>query len=195
MACFLTQASLTPRRNYTPLLSFRPIPMGKGGLYPKFTKVEFMSLENLLNRLQKVRRSNSKNGEASYIASCPCHKDNHPSLTITQKQDGVILLHCFSQQCTPVEITAAIGLELGDLFPPKPETHLRQNQRRGGLMFNPFDVLKTLAFDLTQALALFRALQRGEMPTAQDIGQFSGIVGRLHDSLEAIKPTTLRGAK
>ena len=84
---------------------------------------------------------------------------------------------------------------MSDLFPPKPETHPRQKQRRGGLMFNPFDVLKTLAFDLTQALALFRALQRGEMPTAQDIEQFSGIVVRLHDSLEAIKPTILRGAK
>ena len=154
-----------------------------------------MSLENLLSRLHKVRRTSARGGEESYTASCPCHKDNHPSLAITQKSDGVILLHCFSQGCSPSEITAAVGLELGDLFPPKPETHPRQNQRRGGLMFNPFDVLKTLAFDLTQALALFRALQRGEMPTAQDIEQFSGIVGRLNDSLEAIKPTTLRGAK
>ena len=163
--------------------------MGKGGLHPKFTKGEFMSLENLLNRLQKVRRSNSKNGEASYIASCPCHKDNHPSLAITQKQDGVILLHCFSQGCSPAEITAALGLELGDLFPPKPETHPRQNQRRGGLMFNPYDVLKVMAFDAMVLLALVRSLKNGIIPSDSDLQSLSDIACRLSSAVSAINPT------
>ncbi len=153
-----------------------------------------MSLENFLSRLHKVRRTSARGGEESYTASCPCHKDNHPSLAITQKPDGVILLHCFSQGCSPSEVTAAVGLELGDLFPPRPDTHPQQGQRRGGLMFNAFDVLRMLSYQLLIALAFLRSVQRGETPSDSDIQQFGEIVCSLSNALDAIKPT-LRGTK
>ena len=152
-------------------------------------------IQNLLARLEKVRKTHVKNGDESYIASCPCHKDNHPSLAITLKSDGVILLHCFSQQCTPHEITQAVGLEMSDLFPPKPQQHVTQNQRRGGLSFNPFQVLQILLFDLIQALAMMLSLQKGDSLTSQDVNQFSEIVCRLSDAIEAIKPQQMRGAR
>ena len=61
-------------------------------------------------------------------------------------------------------------------------------------MFNPFQVLQMLGFQLMQALAFMRMVQRGEIPGDKDIEQFSEIVCNLHDALEAIKPTA-RGAK
>lgn len=59
-------------------------------------------------------------------------------------------------------------------------------------MFNPFQVLQILLFDLTQALATMRTLQRGEPLTAKDVNQFSEIVCRLSDAIEAIKPQQQR---
>ena len=46
---------------------------------------------------------------------CPAHPDKHPSLTITQGRSGV-LLHCWSAECTPEQIVAAVGLTMRDLF-------------------------------------------------------------------------------
>ena len=84
---------------------------------------------------------------------------------------------------------------MSDLFPPKPQQHATQKQRRGGLMFNPLQVLQILLFDLTQALAMMRSLQKGESLTTQDVNQFSEIVCRLSDAIEAIKPQQMRGAR
>ena len=53
-------------------------------------------------------------------ALCPAHGDRHPSLGITLKPDGTILLCCRSQHCETAAIVAAAGLSMSDLFPPKP---------------------------------------------------------------------------
>ncbi|MBK6590648.1 MAG: DUF3987 domain-containing protein [Acidobacteria bacterium] len=48
------------------------------------------------------------------MARCPAHDDKSPSLSITEKDDKV-LVHCFAG-CTPDEILSAVGLEFRDLF-------------------------------------------------------------------------------
>lgn len=78
-----------------------------------------MSAKVLLSRLDRVRRS----GSDSHMAACPgpLHKqgDRHPSLHVTETPDGTVLLRCFAG-CSPAEIVGAVGLELADLFPPRP---------------------------------------------------------------------------
>jgi len=69
-------------------------------------------LQNVLDRLDGVRRSNS-----GYEARCPAHDDRHASLSVSHGDDGRVLLHCHAG-CAPVDVCKAMGLRLGNLFPP-----------------------------------------------------------------------------
>lgn len=65
-----------------------------------------------LNRLERVKKSGD-----GYVARCPAHKDNDPSLSVTE-EGSRILLHCFTG-CEPEQIVAAMSLTLADLFTDK----------------------------------------------------------------------------
>ena len=68
-----------------------------------------MNAQDILDRLEKVTGSKGK-----WIACCPAHQDKSPSLAVTETDDRV-LVHCFSG-CDTQDVTAAIGLNLADLF-------------------------------------------------------------------------------
>lgn len=62
-------------------------------------------------------------GDHAFMASCPLHPDANPSLSVTWRActrtssaGGMVLLHCFSCNGHPTDITAALGLRLADLF-------------------------------------------------------------------------------
>ena len=82
-----------------------------------------MSVQNLLNGLDKVR----KMGADRWLACCPSHADNSPSLAIRELQDGSVLVHCFAG-CSAVEIVTSLGLDLSELFPEKLE-HFTPKQK------------------------------------------------------------------
>jgi 5S rRNA maturation endonuclease (ribonuclease M5) len=67
-------------------------------------------IENLLTKLQKVKST----GKDKWIACCPAHADNDPSLSIGLKGNK-ILLNCFSG-CSIEQILAGIELDMSDLF-------------------------------------------------------------------------------
>ena len=83
-------------------------------------------LEKVLGRLDKVKQA----GAGQWKACCPGHDDKDPSLSIREADDGKVLLHCWAG-CTAAEITAAIGLELRDLFPG--EKKLRQGPSKAAI--------------------------------------------------------------
>lgn len=100
-----------------------------------------MSVETLLDRLEKVKRT----GAGRWVARCPAHDDKHPSLAIREAADGLVLAHCFAG-CGFDAIVAAVGLEPSDLFPEKlPETKYEKGQKRE--YFHAKDVLAALAFE------------------------------------------------
>jgi hypothetical protein len=68
-----------------------------------------MNAQDVLDRLEKVTGSKGK-----WIACCPAHQDKSPSLAVTETDDRV-LVHCFSG-CDTQDVTAAIGLNVADLF-------------------------------------------------------------------------------
>jgi DNA primase len=68
-----------------------------------------MNAQDVLDRLEKVTGSKGK-----WMACCPAHQDKSPSLAVTEADDRV-LVHCFSG-CDTQNVTAAIGLNVADLF-------------------------------------------------------------------------------
>ncbi|MGB7069658.1 MAG: AAA family ATPase [Pyrinomonadaceae bacterium] len=69
-----------------------------------------MTLSGVVSRLTKVKKTGD-----GFIASCPAHGDEKPSLSIAEGSDGKLLLNCH-KGCPTTAIVKAIGLEMKDLF-------------------------------------------------------------------------------
>lgn len=112
-----------------------------------------MTAEVLLARLDKVKQT----GRDRWVACCPAHADKHPSLNVREAEDGRVLVHCFTG-CSVADIVAAVGLELSDLFPPRPvtDTFLKSERRP----FHAEDVLQALAHEVLIVDCVVGTLQR-----------------------------------
>lgn len=75
-------------------------------------------VQALLSRLDGVRRTGR-----GWMARCPAHSDKHASLSIGEAPSGAALVHCHAA-CSTEAVLAAVGLEAGDLFPPRPDGHV-----------------------------------------------------------------------
>ena len=98
-----------------------------------------MSVEKLLANLKKV-----KGGRGRWTASCPSHEDRSPSLAITEKEDGRILLKCFGG-CSVQEIVGAVGMDIGELFPK--EEKLSYHKPKVKDAFYATDLLRIIEFE------------------------------------------------
>ena len=73
-----------------------------------------MKTEEFLQKLKKVRKTSN-----GWMALCPSHDDNQPSLSIAVGEDK-ILLKCFAG-CDVQKILLSLNIESKDLyFEPKP---------------------------------------------------------------------------
>jgi hypothetical protein len=68
-----------------------------------------MRIEEVLQRLQKVRRTSK-----GWMALCPAHADRTPSLSVSAGQRGT-LLHCFAG-CSFREVLQVLGINPHELF-------------------------------------------------------------------------------
>ncbi len=73
-----------------------------------------MNCQALLDRLDAVR----PRGDGRWSARCPAHGDTSPSLSVRELPDGRILIYCFAG-CDVQAVTAALGIQLSDLFPER----------------------------------------------------------------------------
>ncbi len=71
-------------------------------------------IERILSRLDRVQATS----DGSWMACCPAHDDRNPSLSINLREDGRVLLHCFSG-CETEQVLAAADLSWQDLFAPE----------------------------------------------------------------------------
>ena len=58
---------------------------------------------------------------SGWMACCPAHDDQNPSLSISEGKDGRVLLNCFAG-CSNDSVLAALGLTESDLFPEQSGT-------------------------------------------------------------------------
>jgi len=68
-------------------------------------------VDNILPQLSGVRQT----GPNRWIACCPAHEDRSPSLSVSETDEGNVLMHCFAG-CETRAVVNAIGHELRDLF-------------------------------------------------------------------------------
>ncbi len=118
-----------------------------------------MKVDLLLSRLEKVR----KTGRGTWTARCPAHADKSPSLSVRETDDGTVLAYCHAE-CGIDAIAAAVGIDLSDLFPDKPDHHSQPLRRP----FPAADVLECVSSETTIAIVAARAVANGEALSEAD---------------------------
>lgn len=128
----------------------------------------------ILDRVGGVKQT----GVDRWIARCPAHEDKSPSLSIREKDDGRVLLHCFGG-CETGDILAAIGLSFTDLFDKPLEHHLAPI--RGG--FNARELIEVTAHEATVAALLACKSAAGTLTfeEAQRLVQAAARLGKARD--------------
>lgn len=136
-----------------------------------------MTLEAFLDMLDGVGRS-----AAGHSAKCPAHEDRNPSLSVSQGDDGRILLNCHAG-CTSTEIVESLGLQMSDLFPEtghprtgKTQSPSRSTQRckRGKLHKTPEEAAGAAAYGLKRKLGKpYEAVASWPYhgPTGEEVGR------------------------
>ena len=140
------------------------------------------NLNAILSGLQKVKRT----GNGKFIACCPVHDDKSPSLGITQKPDGVILLHCLGCGASGVEICETLNLDPSTLFPPTDNPRYEKKKRSG---FSAWQLLHALRADLIRLLIISNDLKKIGALSDDDRQFVSEIILRLNDGLSYLEGT------
>jgi len=71
-----------------------------------------MKIDEVLSYFKNVKQTEP----GQWIATCPAHKDERPSLSIAAGENGKVLLHC-QGGCDVNDVLGAAGLKASDLFP------------------------------------------------------------------------------
>lgn len=141
------------------------------------------NLHEIIGKLSKVRRI----GEGRYIACCVVHQDRTPSLAVTQKPDGVILLHCHGCGAGGVDICNALGIDPSTLFPP---THNPKYEKRNRSGFSSWQMLNVLRTDLIRLLVIANDLKKLHALSSDDRDFVAEVILRINSGL-----AYLEGAK
>jgi hypothetical protein len=122
------------------------------------------NIEQLLGRLERVK---GRNG--SWTARCPAHDDKGPSLAIRHVDDGRILLHCFAG-CQVESVVAAMGMDMGDLFPPddKRLEYPVEGKKRLKPAFYASDLIRILSFEALVVSICASDVRKGKKLSDED---------------------------
>jgi hypothetical protein len=133
-----------------------------------------VTVEVLLSRLSKVR---GRNG--SWTACCPAHDDKSPSLAI-KDDGGKVLVHCFGG-CSVEAVLGAVGMDLTELFPPKPQEYRPQPKAK----FYASDLLRVIAMEARIVAIGAYDMGKGKTLPATDLARLQLACQRINSALEA----------
>jgi hypothetical protein len=103
-----------------------------------------------------------ENGRDRWRACCPAHGGNNPTaLSVGVGDDGRVLLRCW-HGCSVDAVAAALGLELGDLFPPRPEPAGGYAPMRRRRLLPAGQALELLASEATLVAVCVADVARGK---------------------------------
>ena len=83
-------------------------------------------IDTLVSRLEGVKQHGR-----GHRARCPACGGTSAKLSVSEADNGSVLLHCFGG-CAPANVLAAVGLRMGDLFPERlrPMTDAERREAR-----------------------------------------------------------------
>lgn len=139
-------------------------------------------VERLLDRLEAVKQT----APDRWLARCPGHGDRHPSLSIRETADGTVLLKCWSG-CGTDDVTAAVGLELRDLFPKVDRPGDAPHRQPGSRPWPAIDVLRCLAAEAAVAAIGAADLAAGRALNEADVSRLAAAARRLGTALDAVE--------
>lgn len=136
-----------------------------------------MSLEIILSRLNKVRKSSNN----SFMACCPAHDDNSPSLSIKDAGDGKLLLNCLAG-CYTEDILVALGIDWADIMPTtQPKEHsVKPIKQR----IYATDALRAIRFEAQIVCLAAYELSRGIKPSDADMKRLELAMERINTAAE-----------
>ncbi len=136
-----------------------------------------MIADALLSRLSKVK---GRNG--SWTACCPAHEDRSPSLSI--REDGErVLVHCHAG-CDVAAVLGAVGLDMTDLFPPRPEPGPQPKHQRVRLFAG--DVLRCLHAEAAVVMVAAYNVRNGVKLTDEDMERLALAWRRIDEGMGAV---------
>jgi hypothetical protein len=143
-----------------------------------------MAADNLLSRLDGVRQT----GPTTWRARCPAHNSKGLTLAISELDDGRVLAHCFAG-CEISKVLAAVGLDIGTLFPTQsPGHHDTKNGKRYGSERRPFpaaDVLRCVAYEALIVVMTTVSVLAGEPLSPDDRDRLMLAAARIQAALDA----------
>lgn len=142
-------------------------------------------LDVVLSRLDRVQRSGR-----GYRALCPACGGRSQKLSVTETDDGKVLMHCFAG-CASADVLNAAGLQLADLFPERlaPDTPEGRRAARRALREASWGAaVVTLDVEATLVLLAAEMLAVGMPLPPEDLTHLRTAVARIEDAR-----TVLRG--
>jgi hypothetical protein len=120
---------------------------------------EMSPVEKVLNRLDNV-----KEGSSGWSAGCPAHDDNVNSLSVSEGNDGRVLLYCHAG-CTVAQIAASLRISMRDLFVQKKRGKVKKNRKNRkelspGLTLEQYSNAKQLPIKFLKKLRLVETYRR-----------------------------------
>ncbi len=73
-----------------------------------------MNIDTLLSHFDGIKQT----GHGRYSVRCSAHDDQNPSLSITEGDDGRLLLKCWAG-CETEDVLSAVGLTFSDVMPER----------------------------------------------------------------------------
>ncbi|KTG15992.1 hypothetical protein AUR63_05960 [Guyparkeria sp. XI15] len=117
---------------------------------------------------------------------CPAHKDRRPSLLVSEKEDGDILLHCRAG-CSFFEIRDALGIEAIDLIPAH-KRHARVDGNHGpdkGPRFSAWQAIRALAVDVITVELAANQVRRDGWLNEDDMAALASAHDRIRGTIMA----------
>jgi len=143
-------------------------------------------IDLVLSRLDAFKLR--ENGRDRWRACCPAHGGSNPSaLSIGIGQDDAVLLKCW-HGCDAHQVANALGLELHELFPPRPEASGGAQPMRRRRLLTAAQALDLLDFEIGLALLCASDLAKGEPldePTRERLLLGAARVSMLRDEVRA----------
>lgn len=133
-----------------------------------------VSAAALLDKLEGVKPC----GAGRWRARCPACDSRSAVLSIRETGDDVVLLHCFRFECDPLAITAALGLDASDLFPPRVDL-VRPGKPIKRRAHRPSDVLAALNIEVLEVLLIIGAVHRRGSVTPTEYDRLKLALARL----------------